>query len=453
MSAKLLDRLLSALRGEAADDATRPLFSGQPITYDQAKELARHRDPEVRRTLAERSDVQPEILFFLAGDPAAEVRRAIAVNRSTPAHADLQLAADADPAVRTSLAHKIACLAPGLSTDEQDRLRRMTYEALELLARDQITRVRQILAETLKDVANAPPLLVRQLAHDSELKVSGPLLEHSPVLTDEDLLEIIQSAPSTGTLSCISRRSLVAAEVADAIARTDDVDAVAVLLGNPSAQIREETLDMLLDKAPAHEAWHAPLVHRPQLSARAATRLARFVADALLAALRERPDLDEHTKTAVSDEVRRRVEASSGGSIQLAKEAEPAEAETEAMLLERAEQRYREHKLGEPEIVAALERGEADYVLCALSVRSGLTVDLVRRIVASQSAKGILALTWQAGLGMAAALRFQTRLAKIAPANILRPMPGNQAFPLTASEMAWQIDFFSAVSGEAKVSD
>ena len=37
----------------------------------------------------------------------------------------------------------------------------MTYEALEILARDQVTRVRQILSEALKDVANAPPEVIR----------------------------------------------------------------------------------------------------------------------------------------------------------------------------------------------------------------------------------------------------------------------------------------------------
>ncbi len=195
----------------------------------------------MRRTLARRPDLSPEILYFLADDPAPQVRRQIAGNDAAPAQADFHLAGDADPSVRGDLAQKIARLAPGLSSDEQDRLRRITYETLELLARDQITRVRQILAEALKDVAFAPPQVIRQLAHDSDLAVASPILEYSPVLSDEDLLEIIQGSPVTGALSAISRRRTVGPSIAEGIARTDDIDAIAILLANPSAQIREET--------------------------------------------------------------------------------------------------------------------------------------------------------------------------------------------------------------------
>ena len=53
--------------------------------------------------------------------------------------------------VRADLAEKIARLVPGLSATEQEQLRRMTPEVLTILARDQVPRVRRILAETLKD--------------------------------------------------------------------------------------------------------------------------------------------------------------------------------------------------------------------------------------------------------------------------------------------------------------
>lgn len=449
---QILGKLLGSLRGKSdAGDGSVRLLGNNSISYEEAKELARHTDPEVRRALASRSDVRPEILYYLATDPSPEVRREIAANRATPAQADLRLAADLDPEVRTGLAQKISRLAPGLSPDEQDRLRRMTYEALELLARDQITRVRQILAETLKDVANAPPALIRSLAHDSELIVSAPVLEYSPVLTDEDLLEIIQSCPVDGALSAISRRDTVGGDVADAIARSEDVSAIAVLLANPSAQIREETLDMLLDRAPDQESWHGPLVRRPQLSARAATRLARFVADALLQVLEDRDDLDEATKAAVSAVVRRRVEeggadmADFRGGLQ---EDKPADHQESPM--ETAKRLYQAGHLEEPTLISALGASDVDFVIASLSVRAGVSVELVKRIVATRSAKGMVTLCWQAGLSMGAAVHLQTKLSKIAPADVLRSRPGSLAFPLTAEEMSWQMEFFAAMAGELK---
>ena len=48
----------------------------------------------------------------------------------------------------------------------------------------------------------------------------------------------------------ISRRVALGQDVADAIVDTGDIEAVAELLGNASAQIREETLDRIVDQAP-----------------------------------------------------------------------------------------------------------------------------------------------------------------------------------------------------------
>ena len=444
----LMDKLKDLVRGRPADPAARLMREDANLSYEEAKELARHKDPAVRRILAARPDLRPEILYYLAEDPHPDVRRQIAANQATPIQADLRLAADIDPSVRGDLAAKIARLAPGLSADEQDRLRNMTYEALSLLARDQITRVRQILAEALKDVANAPPDLIRALAHDSEVEVSSPVLQFSPVLTDEDLLEIIHSSPMSGKLSAISKRQIVPANVADAIARTDDIDAIAVLLANPSAQIREETLDMLLERAPDHEDWHGPMVRRPQLSARAATRLARFVAESLLLVLQERPDLDPETKAAVAAVVRRRVEEVGSDMADFHRGAKVVVPQTEVGEgpMDVAARLFKAGQLEEQAVMSAIASGDEDFVAAALATRANLPYALAQKIISTRSAKGMTALVWRARLGMAVAVLAQIRMGKIAPSDVIRPKAGSQAFPLTAEEMNWQIEFFMTMA-------
>ncbi len=418
-----------------------------PMTYEEARELARDDDVEVRRQLAQRSDARAEILYFLVDDPASEVRRQVAGNGATPARADLRLAADIDPAVRGDLAQKIARLAPGLSADEQDRVHQITYDALVLLARDQVTRVRQILAEALKDVAHAPPEVIRQLAHDIDLAVASPVLEFSPVLTDEDLIEIIQAPPASGVLSAISRRARVAPQVADAIAQSDDIDAIAVLLANPSAQIREETLDLLVERAPAHEAWHEPLVRRPYLSAHAAARLARFVAERLLQVLEERGDLDAATKVAVANAVRQRI---GEGGLEMAtfRRAGDAAGQPEKTVLPVVEAQGM-GQLKEEVILEQLAANKLDFVVKALAARANVSATLVRKIAAARSPKGMTALVWRGGLSMEAAVKLQTRLARIAPDDVLSPRPGTRyAFPLDPADMNWQLEFFAAMIGE-----
>lgn len=285
------------------------------LTYQEAKRFARDGDVGIRQALASRQDVPPEILYFLADDPESSVRRAIVRNHSTPALAHLVLVDDQDDTVRADLAERIVRLAPGLTSDERDRARQTAYRVLERLVRDQLPRVRQIISEALKDVADAPPEIINRLARDVEEAVSTPVLEFSPVLRDEDLLDIIGENPSSAALSAISRRNRVGADVSDAIAATDDAAAIAILLANPSAQIREETLDALITRSEVRPEWQEPLVRRPDLSGDAATRLARFVADRLIEVLVERQDLGAETLAEVKRVVHQRLSGASSVAV------------------------------------------------------------------------------------------------------------------------------------------
>ena len=417
-----------------------------PLTYEEAKHLARHEDPKVRRALAARNDVKPEILYFLAKDPSPQVRRAAAANTTTPGKANLKLAGDADEAVRTDLAEKVAKVVPKLDADARHTLRDTTHEALEILARDQITRVRQILSETLKDVADAPPDVIKRLAQDTELAVAGPVLEFSPVLTDEDLLELIGSGPAQGGLAAISRRAQVHESVTEAVAATDDVEAIANLLANPSAQIREETLDNLIDRAPGIELWHTPLVTRPKLPAAAATRLAHFVADNLLGVLQERADLDAETLESVKMVVRQRIgedmpKAAAGGGEGGGTDSPNAEPP-----LAVANRLHEAGKLGEKVIAHALNVNDPAFVLAALTVRAGLPEDVVHKVFSAQSAKGLVAVAWKGGLSMKLAVAIQQRMARIPPAEVLGPVKGAN-YPLGEDEMRWQLEFFGDQRG------
>jgi len=417
------------------------LFGGgsAPIDYDRAKDLAAHPDAKIRSDLARRQDIRPEILYFLAEDSDPVVRRSVAANDSAPPQANLLLAADRDDTVRGDLAAKIARLAPGLSAHDQDRLRRLTFEALEIVARDQVPRIRQILAEALKDVANAPPEVIRRLARDAELVVSGPILRFSPVLTDEDLLEIIGAKPIPGALAAISRRAGINTQVCDAIAATDDTEAIAVLLGNPLAQIREETLDRLVHRAADIEAWHRPFVERPKLPARVAQRLARFVAADLLRTLAERDDLEPETASLVAQAVEKRIaEAAASPEARAAdrSKAERNEAEARALALRDSGQ------LTETTIDTALASGDLAFVTAALILLAQLPAKTVTKVIATQSAKGIIAITWKAGLSAGLALQLQIRLLRLPAARVIPPDGGD--FPLTTREMEWQLEFFGA---------
>lgn len=408
------------------------LKSDRPITYEQARELARHPDSSVRRELAGRDDIKPEILYFLAEDKDPQVRRAIAENSAAPRKADLLLAGDDDQEVRIGMAEKIAQLAPGLTSFEQDSIRKMTYEALELLARDQVTTVRQIVAESLKEIADAPPEVIRQLAFDAELIVSGPVLEFSPVLTDEDLQEIIASKPVKGALGAVSRRKNLGEAVSDAIAGSNDLDAIAELLGNTSAQIREETLDGLIERAADVESFQKPLVSRPRLPRGAAGRLAHFVAESMLGILTARRDLDPLTAREVRSVVSRRLDK---------KPKEPREIET--IPLDRMDEAREVHSagmLGDSRLKSALYAGDRDFAAAALVVRSGLAEKTIMRAISLRDVKGITAIAHRARLSPTLLEHLQSKLCRIPPREVLASSNGRD-YPLDESEMKRRIRY------------
>ena len=413
-------------------------LNNETISYEIAKKLARDEDPKVRRTLAARDDLKPEILYYLAEDSDPDVRKAVAQNETAPRKTDVLLANDDDAEVRGDLAAKIARVAPDLSADEQDKARDATYEALELLAEDQITKVRKILSEALKDIANAPPDVIKTLALDTEIEVSGPVLEFSPVLTDDDLIQIIESGPAKGGLNAISKRTQVSESISDAIVHTDDVEAIADLLSNDSAQIREATLDDLIENAPDVGLWHAPLVGRPKLPGGAATRLAQFLANNLLEVLQERADLDAETLEAVKAVVHQRI-GDDGGPLE-------ADGGSQDFLnmeppVDMVGRLYKVRKLDDNVIGKALNAGDYAFVLASLIVRGNLDIGVAKRIFSEKSTKGILAMAWRAALPAKMAVQLQQRMGRIAPSEIIAPEGDN--YSLTEDELNWQIEFFT----------
>ncbi len=416
----------------------------EKLGYEDAKRLARDPDAGVRADIAAREDVQPELLYFLAEDPSPKVRRALAGNAAAPRQADLLLSRDSDVGVRESLAEKISRVAPGLSAVEQDRLRAMAYEALSTLARDQATKVRQILADALKEVADAPADVIRKLAWDAEMAVATPILRFSPVLTDEDLLGIIAARPNEGAVSAIAERRGVSENVCDAIIDSDDRNAIGLLLGNASAQIREEALDRVIGRAIDVDDWHEPLAMRPGLSERAAVKIARFVADDILRRMGAREDLPVTTLTAVRAVVERRIADEDHAREATITSADDGHADIDVdQAYDRALKLWSDGKLDEKMLLATVERGEKRDAMAMLSVMTDLPMKVVERTCQSRSAKGCVAICWKAGLGAKSAETVQQRLAGIPAKEILRADEG--AYAMSDDDLAWQLDFMKSL--------
>ncbi|MDJ0980472.1 MAG: DUF2336 domain-containing protein [Kiloniellales bacterium] len=410
------------------------------LPYDEAKAHIQSADPRVRAELAGRADLRPEMLYYLAEDAEAAVRVEVAANAATPYQADVLLSEDRDEAVRAGLAAKVARVLPGLGPAEHKRAEAYVEKVLVTLARDEAVRVRRVLAEAVKDLTEVPGEVVQRLARDATPAVATPVLEFSPLLSEADLIEIIEAGCAEGQLEAISRRRGLGAPVADAVVAVDSEPATAALLANDSAQIREETLDLLVERARKVVAWQEPLVARPKLSMAAVRKLAAFVADRLVEDLEARQDLDSKTAKSLAKEVKKRLKAREKAAREKSRQ-EDEEVSPE----ERAKALEAKGELTEAVIAEALGAGDRGFVAAALAEKSGLAETAIAKVLDAQSAKGVVSLAWKAGLSAEFAVQLQTRLGGIAPGDLLRPRGGG--YPLSEDEMTWQLELFESMAG------
>jgi uncharacterized protein (DUF2336 family) len=404
------------------------------LSYEEARDALATQTHELHRELAQRPDAPAEILYYLAESVSSEIRSLVAINPSTPHKANLILCDDTAEEVRCDLARKIARLVPGLDPEEQAQLREGAIEVMERLAADHLPRVRQILAEEIKQSNNVPHAIVRRLAQDAEQVVAVPIIEYSPLLCDDDLIEIIAMSKVSGVLEAVARRPNVSELVSDAVVATLDIPAVAALLANPNAQVREQALDAIIENAGEIEAWHRPLVLRPDLSLRAMRRVAGFVANSLVDELCTRHALDEATTRDLKSRVRARLEDE---PVSPDYAAEIAAAEAEVHDAQAA------GTLDDAFVHEAAEANKRDVVIQALALRSAYSPNLVKRILVSRNGKAITSLAWKAGLTMRTALSIQTRIALVPRDHLLLAREGVD-YPLTPDEMEWHLEYFAA---------
>lgn len=184
-----------------------------------------------------------------------------------------RLLADPSPTTRADMAGKVAKQLDlsALSPSE----RGIAEEIVRLMARDAAVRVRQSLSENLKASGNLPHDVALRLARDVE-EVSLPILTVSQVLTDSDLIDLIQTG-SSAKQTAIAKRPEVSATVADVLVETGDEQAVAALVANEGAKIADASLEKVVDRFGTSELVQTPLVQRHQLPVTVAERLVALV--------------------------------------------------------------------------------------------------------------------------------------------------------------------------------
>jgi uncharacterized protein (DUF2336 family) len=135
-----------------------------------------------------------------------------------------------------------AWLISNLSADD----RGAAEGALLMLLDDPSPLVRQAMAEVFSRSAEAPAAIVQALSLDQP-SVALPVLEHSPLLIDADLVDII--ATGNGEMQCaIARRVNLPASVCAAIAEVGSAAAALELIENAYAELADFSWERIVER-------------------------------------------------------------------------------------------------------------------------------------------------------------------------------------------------------------
>ena len=151
--------------------------------------------------------------------------------------------------------------------------------AMIMLLDDPSPLVRGALANVFAASSAAPPTVVHALAADQP-DVAAPVLRHSPLLLDADLVEAVATGESARQIA-VARRRRLPRSVAAAIAEVGTPEACLVLLESSDAEIVPFSLDRIVQRCGHLAAIRDVLLTRHEISAPTRQALVAKLSDAL----------------------------------------------------------------------------------------------------------------------------------------------------------------------------
>ena len=214
-----------------------------------------------------------------------------------------KLLKDKSEGARADAARKLgAQLQDGVMTASE---RRIAEDILRLMVNDAELRVREALSQSLKNCMLMPHDVAMSLARDEDT-VALPILEASRLLTDDDLIEIIDSHNAAKQIA-ISTRKAVSAIVCDALIETKVEEAVSNLAANEGARITEKSMQRILDNHGDSERVQSGLTHRAKLPVTVSERLVTMVSEKLRDHLMSHHEFDPDVAADLILQVRERA--------------------------------------------------------------------------------------------------------------------------------------------------
>jgi uncharacterized protein (DUF2336 family) len=303
---------------------------------------------------------------------------------------------------------------------DQDKVQALLGSIFLSLVVEAERDIRKRLAAKLAHAEWAPPALINVLALD-EIEIARPIIAASPLLKDHDLVRLLAEATIEHQIE-VARRPQLAPPVVAAILQQAEPAVLAALAANATAQLSEDDMRRLVEKARQVAALRSPLSRHPKLTGELALQLYIWVGQALRQALTTRFRLDA-----------RAIDEALAGAVAESHAAGPdgrrlvvvaREEEREAMEQRLIDKLHAAGQLRPGYLIRALREGRLSLFCTTLAMLGRFEADHIRRAIDSDRPE-LLALAC-AAVGIDRSV-FPTILAMVRELNAGRPSGGAES--------------------------
>ena len=165
-------------------------------------------------------------------------------------------------------------LASALNSHSGDAHFTEAEAILRLLIWNAEARVVETVGKAVAGNPKAPRSLAWALANDDEA-AALPILEACAVLSDDDLMAIVEGSENFSKMGAIARRSTVSEQISRSLAQRGDETTMQSLLANAMAIIPEDAFGHMLDRFGESESVQEGVASRESLSSSILERLIR----------------------------------------------------------------------------------------------------------------------------------------------------------------------------------
>jgi Uncharacterised protein conserved in bacteria (DUF2336) len=244
-------------------------------------------------------------------------------------------------------------------------------QVISLLADEIEVRARLRLAEKLADHPKSPRGVIRRLAKD-QIDVARPVLSRSPVLTDEDLVEVARAGGRDHMLA-ISERKDISEVVTDVLVSEGDRIVMHAVANNPNARFSTKGYDILVYKSHADPLLQTSLGQRSDVPRRHLAALFELAK----AAARERL-----SRASISVNRRALSQAIEMSADEVA-HATSARAETLEKAMNEVSNLVELGELDEETLMGFAKQGQAEYAAAGLGFLARVPLPMAQRAITS----------------------------------------------------------------------